>query len=315
LITVNDISKNHGDIVALNRVSFYVDQGQTTGILGPAGSGKTTLCDILSGYILCDKGTVQIDGLDMEKDGGRARAQVGYLPDASLLYPDITLTEYLTFLCGLNRVRKNLYKERISYALIQTNLERYKDRRIGTMDALAHRKAGIAGSIVFGPKIVVLDQPFSGLHTEDAAEIRYLLQELSKTYTLILCSDMLTNIIGLCKKAIILNQGKVAADSSVDNFLSLSEKRNRIRLRVAAQPQEIRAAFSFIPEIQEISFENTPEKGLLDVFVDTLKDIDIRRKIWSAAVAAEIPVLEMRSIRISTEDIFLQLTAKSGGEI
>ncbi len=314
MITVKNLKKSFGDISALSGVSFHVNPGETTGILGSAGAGKTTLCDILSGYLSCQTGTVQINGLDMEKNGGRARVCVGYLPDACPLYPDMTVEEYLTFICGINKVKKRLVRDRLSYTLFQTDLTPYAKKQIGTLDALNYRRVGIAGIIVFGPKVLILDQPFSGLHTEIAAEVRYLLEKLSKTYTILLSSDTLTNVVEISKKAIILNQGRIAADSSVDNFLSLSGKRNRIRLRVAAQPFEVRAAFSLIPYISEISLEGTPEQGLFDVFIDTNKDTDIRKEIWAAAVAANIPILEMRNIRVSIEDIFLQLTAKTERE-
>lgn len=313
LIAVNNVTKSYGDLTALSGVSFRIDEGESIGIFGLQGAGKTTLCDVLTGYLSCTSGTIEVDGLDMERYASKGKGTLAYLPKNMPLYIDMSVMQYLEFISGLNKVPKRQQKANIEAALRFTNLLAEKDATIATLSLLERRFVSIAGALSYLPKVLVFDQPFTSLTTQDAITLRSLLSALTGSFSIVLCSDVVSDITEICKRAIVLNHGKVMTDSSLDQLLSFSGQRNRLRIKILGNVAAIKDAFSDIYEIVELTFQNAPEQGAVDVFIDAAQGVDLRQAIWQSATTAQLPILEMRYITISVEDVFLQLTSRTDG--
>lgn len=312
MLTVSNLSKRYGNVFALQNVSFHLKNKESAGIFGVPGSGKSTLSSLLSGFIECRPGQIIVDGLDLGKSTERARRLIGYLPEGNPLYGDMTVGDFLGFVCALYKVPAKSRRPLISDALELCGLERQKSSVIRDLSALDARRVGLAGALVFGPSLLLLDRPTFALRTEDAAAIRGLLASLRGKYTMLLLTDSITEVTGLCEHVIVLNRGHVVSDGSLKALASTAGSNNRLKLRVLGSAANLRALFASLPGVQDVSFERTNEPGTVDVLLEIRQGMDLREEIWHLAAGAQLPILEMRQISVSLEDIFLQLTGNGG---
>lgn len=313
MLTVSNLSKRYGNVLALQNVSFHIQEKESAGIFSAAGPAGPALCGLLSGLCECRPGQICIGGLDMGKAAEKARALVGYLPKGNPLYGDMSVLEYLEFVCSLYKIPGKKRRARAEQALELCALAGQRDALIRDLSALDARRAGIAGATVFGPSLLLLSQPTFALRTEDAEQIRALLAKLQGTYTLLLLTDSITEITELCRHIIILNRGRVVSDSSLSDLAATTGGNNRLKLRMVGAPADLQALFALLPGILDVNFQRTFEPGTVDVLLEVRRGTDLRRDIWALAAKAQLPILEMRPISVSLEDVFLQLTGSGGG--
>jgi len=307
LLTVSNLSKRYGNVLALQNVSFHIQEKESAGIFSAAGPAGPALCGLLSGLYECRPGQICIGGLDMGKSAEKARALVGYLPRG--------VFEYLEFVCSLYKIPGKSRRARIEQAMELCGLAGRRDALIRDLSALDARRAGIAGAIVFGPSLLLLSQPTFALRTEDAEQVRALLAKLRGSYTLLLLTDSITEITELCRHIIILNKGRVVSDSSLSDLAATTGGNNRLKLRMAGSPADLQALFGLLPGILDVNFQRTFEPGTVDILLEVRRGTDLRRDIWALAAKAQLPILEMRPISVSLEDVFLQLTGSGGGSL
>lgn len=313
MLTVSNLSKRYGNVLALQNVSFHIDGQESAAVFGMAGSGKSTLASLLSGFLECSPGQIRIGGYDMGKAAEKARGLIGYLPEGNPLYGDMSVYEYLEFICSLYKVALKKRRAQISWAMECCEIAEHRHTPIRELSSLNARRAGIAGAIVFSPPFLLFDRPSFALRAEDASKVRALISSLRKAFTLLLLTDSLSDVTDLCSHVIVLNRGQVVSDSTLSMLEAMAGQSNRLKLRVAGAPSELRALFSMLPGVLDVGFERTFEAGTLDVLLEVQRGMDIRRDIWQLALKAHLPILEMRSISVSLEDIFLQLTGSGGG--
>lgn len=315
MLTVSNLSKRYGNVLALQNVSFHIQEKESAGIFSAAGPAGPALCGLLSGLYECRPGQICIGGLDMGKSAEKARALVGYLPRGNPLYGDMSVFEYLEFICSLYKIPGKSRRGQIEQALELCGLTGRRDALIRDLSALDARRAGIAGAIVFGPSLLLLSQPTFALRTEDAEQVRALLAKLRGSYTLLLLTDSITEITELCRHIIILNKGRVVSDSSLSDLAATTGGNNRLKLRMAGSPADLQALFGLLPGILDVNFQRTFEPGTVDILLEVRRGTDLRRDIWALAAKAQLPILEMRPISVSLEDVFLQLTGSGGGSL
>jgi ABC-2 type transport system ATP-binding protein len=313
MLTVKNISKHYGDTAALSGISFHIAPGETTGIFGMPASGKTTLLDIISGYLLRYTGNVELCGVDLRKQPSLYRRQLVYIPAGGGLYPEMTVEEYALFVCGINCRQSGKNKKAVAEAMRFAGIEALAAYPIQSLNALDRAKVAVAAALATGPELLLIDQPFYGLRMDEIAVYQNFLKAVAQRLTLVVASDSISGFSEICKRTIILNKGKMAS-AAAENLFAIKNTGARIRLRIACAPSQIKAAFQFIPGILDVDFHSAPEKGVWDVVIDTEEGTDIRKQIWFAAATFKVPVLEMRYLHISPEDIFLQLTGQNQGE-
>lgn len=218
MIEVQHLTKRYGSHLAVDDLSFFVQQGVIYGLLGPNGAGKSTTMNILTGYISATGGTVTIDGHDVLEEPGEARACIGYLPEQPPLYPDMTVEEYLRFAAELKGVRRAERTSQVEKAMARTGLESVGRRLIRNLSKGYKQRVGLAGALMGNPKVIILDEPTVGLDPAQVIEIRKLIRELGKAHTVILSSHILSEVQAVCQQVLILSKGKLAASGTLQEL-------------------------------------------------------------------------------------------------
>ena len=218
MIEVSHLTKTYGRRLAVNDVSFTVEDGQICGLLGPNGAGKSTIMNILTGYLSATGGLVTVAGHPLPEEADAAKACVGYLPEQPPLYPEMTVEEYLLFAAELKGVKRADRKEQVRKAAHRTGLDNVMPRLIRSLSKGYRQRVGIAQALLGSPKLIILDEPTVGLDPAQVVEIRKLIRELGKTHTVILSSHILSEVQAVCQQVLILSKGKLAASGTLEEL-------------------------------------------------------------------------------------------------
>ena len=209
MIFVEGLTKSYGEIQALRGMSFQVEQGEIVGLLGPNGAGKSTAIKCLTGYLHPDEGSVHVDGINVLDDPIEAQARIGYLPENTPLYPEMSVQSYLRMIAELRDVPDELIIEKLSDAIIATGLEQRLTQPIGQLSKGLRQRVGLAQAILHKPRLLILDEPTIGLDPTQIVEIRNLIKGLSGNSTILFSSHILSEVEAVCDRVIILVNGEV----------------------------------------------------------------------------------------------------------
>lgn len=218
MIEVSHLTKKYGGHLAVDDVSFTVEDGQIYGLLGPNGAGKSTIMNILTGYLSATSGQVTVAGHPLPEEADEAKACVGYLPEQPPLYPEMTVGEYLNFVAELKKVPRAQRKEQVLRAARRTGLEKVLPRLIRSLSKGYKQRVGIAQALLGSPKIIILDEPTVGLDPAQVIEMRKLIRELGKAHTVILSSHILSEVQAVCQQVLILSKGKLATSGTLQEL-------------------------------------------------------------------------------------------------
>ena len=218
MIEVSHLTKQYGNHLAVDDVSFTVADGQICGLLGPNGAGKSTIMNIITGYLSATSGQVTVAGHPLPEEADAAKACVGYLPEQPPLYPEMTVQEYLTFAAELKGVKKAERKEQVCRAARRTGLEAVLPRLIRSLSKGYKQRVGIAQALLGSPRLIILDEPTVGLDPAQVIEIRKLIRELGRAHTVILSSHILSEVQAVCQQILILSKGHLAAAGSLEEL-------------------------------------------------------------------------------------------------
>ena len=218
MIEVSHLTKQYGNHLAVDDVSFTVADGQICGLLGPNGAGKSTIMNILTGYLSATSGQVTVAGHPLPEEADAAKACVGYLPEQPPLYPEMTVQEYLTFAAELKGVKKAERKEQVCRAARRTGLETVLPWLIRSLSKGYKQRVGIAQALLGSPRLIILDEPTVGLDPAQVIEIRKLIRELGRAHTVILSSHILSEVQAVCQQILILSKGHLAAAGSLEEL-------------------------------------------------------------------------------------------------
>ncbi|RGC41288.1 ABC transporter ATP-binding protein [Faecalibacterium prausnitzii] len=218
MIEVSHLTKQYGNHLAVDDVSFTVADGQICGLLGLNGAGKSTIMNILTGYLSATSGQVTVAGHPLPEEADAAKACVGYLPEQPPLYPEMTVQEYLTFAAELKGVKKAERKEQVCRAARRTGLETVLPRLIRSLSKGYKQRVGIAQALLGSPRLIILDEPTVGLDPAQVIEIRKLIRELGRAHTVILSSHILSEVQAVCQQILILSKGHLAAAGSLEEL-------------------------------------------------------------------------------------------------
>lgn len=220
MIAVRGLEKRYGDIRAATGVTFAVERGEIVGLLGQNGAGKTTVMKMMTGFIEPTAGTVEVGGIDVTRDRTGVQRQIGYLPENAPLYPEMLVQEYLLMMAELRGIPADQRIKAVSAAVRATGLEKRLVQPIGTLSKGYRQRVGLAQAIVHRPEVLVLDEPTNGLDPVQIVEIRQLIRTLAKNTTIILSTHILSEIEAVCSRVVILIDGMVAADDTLENLLA-----------------------------------------------------------------------------------------------
>ena len=239
VIEVSHLTKQYGNHLAVDDVSFTVADGQICGLLGPNGAGKSTIMNILTGYLSATSGQVTVAGHPLPEEADAAKACVGYLPEQPPLYPEMTVQEYLTFAAELKGVKKAERKEQVCRAARRTGLEAVLPRLIRSLSKGYKQRVGIAQALLGSPRLIILDEPTVGLDPAQVIEIRKLIRELGRAHTVILSSHILSEVQAVCRQILILSKGHLAAAGSLEELTADGKSLEEVFLELTdGEPEE-----------------------------------------------------------------------------
>ena len=308
MIEIRDLVKRYGDKVAVNGISFTVNRGEVLGFLGPNGAGKSTTMNIITGYLSSTSGSVTINGHDILEEPIEAKKCIGYLPELPPLYLDMTVIEYLNFMCDVKKVSKKERAGQLARIMSLVKIVDVADRLIGNLSKGYKQRVGIAQAMVGNPEILILDEPTVGLDPNQIREIRKLIRLLAKDHTIIISSHILPEIQAVCDRVVIINNGKVAA---VDTIKDLSSRLNdsvKLLLTFKGDEKTVANQIHAIPGVEDVFVRDSMEEGIGQIEIQILSENDIRPQIFYEMARLNCPIIEMRILGASLEEVFLSIT-------
>lgn len=313
MIEVRNLTKHYGDKIAINDISFTVEDGEILGFLGPNGAGKSTTMNMLTGYISSTSGTALINGIDILDDPIKAKANIGYLPEIPPLYIDMTVKSYLNFIFDLKKC-KLPRKAHLSDICELCKVTDVKDRIIKHLSKGYKQRVGLAQALIGNPPVLVLDEPTVGLDPKQIIEIRNLIKKLGRTHTVILSSHILSEIQAVCDRVIIINKGEIAADDTADNLSKKISADHRLIVRIEGKKDEILYELRKIPGIKYVRADMEREPGVYEYEMEAEEGTDLRREVNKVVQEHGWAILLMKSSELTLEDIFLKITMGEGIE-
>jgi len=308
LIEVKNLVKRYGNHIAVDQLSFTVDKGQILGFLGPNGAGKSTTMNIITGYISATEGTVKVNGIDVFEEPEEVKKMIGYLPEFPPLYPELTVLEYLNFVAELKKVKQSERKKMVKDIMEITKITDMKDRLIKHLSKGYKQRVGLAQAIMGYPDVIILDEPTVGLDPKQITQIRDLIRELSKNHTVILSSHIMQEVSAVCDSVMIINKGKLILQDKPENLSSHFNKSGSLKLVVRGDRKAVLKALNDIEKIKKLEETESLEQGTISFTIYSNESDDAREDIFYAMSRINTPILEMQSIRMSLEDIFLKVT-------
>ncbi len=308
MIEVKNLTKCYGTKKVLNNISFTINKGEILGFLGPNGAGKSTTMNIITGFLSATDGTVLIDGLDNVKNSLKCRQKVGYLPEIPPLYNDMTVWEYLGFVCDIKKVKGQDKKEHINSVLETVGISDVKSRLIKNLSKGYKQRVGIAQALVGNPEILILDEPTVGLDPKQILEIRNVIKELGKDRTVIISSHILTEISAICERVLIINNGEIVAEDTPQNLSDKLTGGNKFVVRILGTREEIENALSEVSSLESADEQGEKEAGSLDYIITGKDGTDVRGELFAVLSGKGLTILMINALDVSLEDIFLKLT-------
>ena len=300
-IQVSSISKIYKHQKVLDAISFSANKGQIIGFLGPNGAGKSTMMKILTGFIKPNEGEVSVNEIDVLQNPLEAQKSIGYLPEHNPLYTDMYVREYLQFQAAIFKVDKS----QIETCIEKVGLTTEAHKKINQLSKGYQQRVGLAAAILHNPKVLILDEPTTGLDPNQLVEIRGLIKELGKDKTVLLSTNIMQEVEAICDRIIIIHKGKIVADDTTEN----------IKNRITDKQQKILVEFDKKVDVVEVQKATKAEsiKAISENQIEftAKKDTDIRNAIMQYATSKNLTILSLVKHQKTLEEVFQELTTNN----
>ena len=307
MIEVSELSKQYGDVTAVDNLTFKAETGQIMGFLGPNGAGKTTTMRILTCYLPPSSGTVTIDGFDIAEASLEVRRRIGYLPELPPLYLDMTVESYLLFVAKIKGVASAQLKSRIDDTMEKTGVAHVARTVIGHLSKGYKQRVGLAQALVHNPSVLILDEPTVGLDPKQIIEIRETIKSLRGEHTIILSTHILPEVAMTCDKVVIISKGRIVGEGSPESLTEQLREGGVLRAQVAGPREAVEGLLAGIEGVVDVQYEDAGQ-DLGAYLVTTVAGQDVRDPLAKAIVDGGYGLRELRSMDMSLEDVFLRLT-------
>lgn len=326
MIEVKNLVKDYGGHLAVDHLSFRVEDGQIYGFLGPNGAGKSTTMNIMTGYLGATEGQVIIDGHDILEEPEAAKKRIGYLPEIPPLYMDMTVDEYLEFAACIKKLPKPGRMDAIQEVMDLVKITDVRKRLIRNLSKGYRQRVGMAQAVLGKPSVIILDEPTVGLDPKQIIEIRDMIRGLGKQHTVILSSHILSEVSAVCDHIMIIAHGKLIASDTPENLEQRLKGAAGLELTVKGSAEALRPVLEEIHGLSIERMEAGNEDGTCVANLqfggggDTIdsdsaespdRETDIRETIFYALANHRLPILSMAPSKASLEEIFLELTEDS----
>jgi ABC-2 type transport system ATP-binding protein len=299
--------------MAVDDVSFKAERGEILGFLGPNGAGKTTTMRVLTGYIPATEGKALVAGYDVLEQPIEAKRRTGYLPETPPLYPDMTVSDYLTFCARIKGVPRPERTSKVRAAMERTQVVDMASRHCAKLSKGYRQRVGLAQALLHNPDVLILDEPTAGLDPKQIIETRRLIKGLGGDHTIILSTHILPEVSQTCNRIVIINRGRVVAVDTPDNLTARLRGSATMYVQVDAMGADAEQTLSSIPGVTHVSVSDRRD-GIAGYEVESESGRDIRRELAATVVSRGWGLLELRPMRMSLEEIFLQVTTEDAAE-
>ena len=311
MIEVKNVSKKYGNTYAVRNVNFDVQDGEIVGFLGRNGAGKTTTMNMITGFIEPSRGQIIVNGIDVDSKPKKVKKLIGYMPEGTPLYSDLTVKEFISYMADLKCVPHKKRKEAIEKAIMQTGLDKVRNRLTRNLSRGFKQRVSLAGALVGNPEILILDEPTVGLDPKQVKEIRELIKSFRNEHTVILSSHILTEVSQICEKVIIIDKGEIIAVDTPENLEKSVQTKQVYVVTIEDTENKFEEVFKDYDQIKNIEKIKENEDNTF-VYQIELKenlsdDKEFRKEFAIKCAENNILNLGISKEEASLEDAFIQL--------
>jgi len=299
-ISIQHLSKKYGDQTVLNQIGFEIGEGEVVGFLGPNGAGKTTTMKILAGALPYENGSVRICGIEVSDNPLQTKRVLGYLPEQNPQYADMYVKEYLLFVAETYGLKRKEKEQRVNELIDKVGLRPEFHKKIGQLSKGYRQRVGLAQALIPNPKVLILDEPTTGLDPNQLEEIRSLIREIGKDKTVLLSTHIMQEIKAICNRVIIINKGEIVADYPDISKINLFDERNLHFEVEFAEAVEVES----LQQLDNISTVSPLSEKRFTIIATA----DIRGIIFDFAVKTGNKILTINAVERQMEDVFRELT-------
>jgi ABC-2 type transport system ATP-binding protein len=299
-ISIQNLSKKYGSQTVLNNISFEIGEGEVVGFLGPNGAGKTTTMKILAGALSYENGSAKICGMEVSEDSLKTKSLLGYLPEQNPQYADMYVKEYLLFVAETYGLKRKEKEQRVNELIDKVGLRPEFHKKIGQLSKGYRQRVGLAQALIPNPKVLILDEPTTGLDPNQLEEIRSLIREIGKDKTVLLSTHIMQEIKAICNRVIIINKGEIVADYPDISKINLFDE-NSLHFEVEFAEA---VTLESLQVLENISTVNQLSEKRFTIIATA----DIRGIIFDFAVKSNNKILTINTVERRMEDVFRELT-------
>ncbi len=317
MIKLENMWKYYGDYPAVIDVSAEILQGEVVGFLGPNGAGKTTTMRVLTGFTPPTEGSASIAGYDIVTDSVEARRRIGYLPETVPLYTDMTVSDYLRYMGQLRGMSRRWINERLPAVIELVRLGEYRHTLISKLSKGFRQRTGIAQAIMHEPEVLILDEPTIGIDPIQVVETRSLIRELGGEHTLIISTHILPEVAAICRRVLVIHEGRIVADDAPENLSDRLQHTERIEVSIrGAEPREAVSALRSLQGVVDVRRDTRPgadrqvEQGLVPLVVDSRPGTAGSEAVASLVIENGWGLANLHPLPLTLEEIFLELTTE-----
>jgi len=298
-INVSNLTKIYGKQKAVNDITFSVGNNEIVGFLGPNGAGKSTTMKIITGYLTPESGHAIVNEIDVKSNPLDAKKQIGYLPEGNPLYYEMYVREYLEFIADIHHLKPGV-KKRIEEVIDLTGLRLESNKKTGQLSKGYKQRVGLAAALIHDPKVLILDEPTTGLDPNQIIEIRQLIKDLGKNKTVLFSSHILQEVESICDRVIIINKGNIVADDSLVNLQS-ANKTSQVILVQFGKNIDINLLKNLkgVEKVEEISNQ---------YHIQTKDPEKVKKHLLEFSLQNNVDIISLQSKNTSLEEVFRNLT-------
>ncbi len=308
MIKVEHLTKYFGERLAVDNISFNIAKGDIVGLLGPNAAGKTTTMRMLTGFLMPTKGNAYVDDCNMMTNSLEGRRLIGYMPESTPLYMDMTVRDYLNFFGRVRGLTPQYTKSRINDVVELCSLEEYIDVQVGKLSRGFKQRVNVAQAVIHNPKVLILDEPTVGIDPIQVTQTRNLIRALGKEHTVLISTHILPEVSVICNRVIIIHRGRIVAEDKIENLSAVLKGGRRIKVEVKGPADKVAEKLRGVPGVKRVMRQG-------DFYVlETTPQTDPRSKVTETIVKNNWSLLSIDTVEMSLEEIFLELTTKEGEE-
>ncbi len=307
MIKVQDLTKNYGDVQAVKSINFEINDGEIVGFLGENGAGKTTTLKMLTGYLVPTAGSVEINDLNINDSALEIQKQIGYLPELNPLYPEMSVYEYLEFIARVRNITGKNFREALSRVVERCGLQGVVHKEVSSCSKGYKQRIGLAGSMIHDPKILILDEPVTGLDPNQIVEIRELIKSLGREKLVLMSSHILQEIQATVDRIMIIHQGEIVANGTNEELMSSFKGNTILNLEVRnANENTLKDLSIAVANINVVEVNEKKDHHVIQL--EYSQETDPREDLFNYAVNSDWVILKMTPTTTDLEDVFRKLT-------